>query len=99
MGIEQTRDQSDLNLKVTPNPMSYNTTISYNLTRESVVSVSIFSVSGQKICTLLNETQAPGYQTLEWHGKGENGAPVQSGLYICLLKTKEYSVSQKILKY
>lgn len=99
MGIEQTRDQSDLNLKITPNPMSYNTTISYNLTRESFVTVSIFSVTGQKICTLLNKTQAPGYQTLEWHGRGENGSPVQRGLYICVLKTKEYSVSEKILKY
>jgi flagellar hook assembly protein FlgD len=79
--------------------MSYNTTISYNLTRESLVTVSIFSVTGQKICTLLNKTQAPGYQTLEWHGRGENGSPVQGGLYICVLKTKEYYVSEKILKY
>jgi endoglucanase len=99
MGIGQTRDQSDLKLKISPNPMSYNTTISYNLNRESFVSVSIFSITGQKICTLLNETQAPGYQTLEWYGRGENGAPVQSGLYICVLKTMEYSVSEKILRY
>ena len=99
LGIEQTKDQSDLKLKVTPNPMSYTTTISYTLSGGSLVSVSIFSITGQKICTLLNETQAPGPQTLIWHGSSENGAPVQSGLYICVLKTKEYSVSEKILKY
>jgi endoglucanase len=99
LGIDQPGYQSDLKLKVTPNPMNNASTISYNLSRESLVSVTIFSMTGQKICTLLNGTQTPGPQILIWHGSSENGSPVKSGVYICVLKTNEYSVSEKILKY
>lgn len=92
--IAETKPQ----LKVTPNPMEYSTIISYNLSEESAISVSIFSISGQKIRSLLKETQSPGSQTLSWNGCGDNGAPLQKGLYICVLKTKGYSVSAKIMK-
>ena len=98
LGVEKILAQTKLQLKVTPNPMKYSTIISYNLSEESTLSVSIFSISGQKIRTLLNEIQSPGSQTLIWNGCGDNGAPVQSGLYICVLKTKGYSVSVKIMK-
>ena len=97
LGSEKITVQTQL--KVTPNPMKYSATLSYNLSEESPVSVSIFSLTGNKIRMLFNETQSPGYQSLTWDGCGDNGVPVQRGLYICVFKTRGYVISEKIIKY
>ena len=97
LGSEKITVQTQL--KVTPNPMKYSAILSYNLSEESPVSVSIFSLTGNKIRMLFNETQSPGYQSLTWDGCGDNGVPVQRGLYICVFKTRGYVISEKIIKY
>ena len=99
MGIEKIRDQSRLHFKVTPNPMKYFATISYTLSEENHISVSIFSATGINIRTLINEIQGPGDQSLTWDGCNDNGAPVPRGLYICMLSTSGYFISGKIIKY
>lgn len=98
LGVEKIREQTGLYLKVTPNPMKYSATISYTLSDESHISVSIFSVTGLKIRTLVNEIQGPGYQSLSWDGCNDNGAPVQRGIYICMLAASGYFISGKIIK-
>lgn len=98
LGVKKISDQTGLYLKVAPNPMKYSATVSYNLAKESHISICIFSATGQIIRTLLNETQSPGFQSLTWDGCGDNGVPVQCGLYICVLKVPGYLVARKIIK-
>jgi flagellar hook assembly protein FlgD len=99
MGIEKLNVRSGMQIKVSPNPMTYSATISYVLSEENYISVSIFSATGIKIRTLVNENQGPGYQSLTWDGCSDNGTPVTRGIYICLLSTSEYFISGKIIKY
>ncbi len=99
LGIERIIDQTSLRFKVAPNPMKYSATVSYTLSVESHISVSIFSGTGLMIRTLVNETQGPGYQSFTWDGCSDNGVPVQSGLYLCVLKAPGYFVSGKIIKF
>jgi endoglucanase len=99
MGVERLRQNSGIQMKVTPNPMRDAAIITYTLSAESIISVSIFSVTGSKIRTLVNKSQEPGYQSLTWDGCSDNGTPVQRGIYICMLATPEYFFSAKIIKY
>lgn len=67
-----------------PNPFHSNTTISYHLPETTDIELSIYDLSGRKIATLLNESQAAGRHELEW-----NAEVMQPGIYICELKTKQ----------
>ena len=99
LGIKPVNEQKDLQIKVMPNPFKNFATISYILPEGGIVSVSIFSLTGNKILGLFNGIQSPGYQSLIWNGCGENGAPVLSGLYLCVIKTPGYLILDKIIKY
>jgi uncharacterized protein YdeI (BOF family) len=64
-----------------PNPFNPTTTIQYALPVESRVTVTIYSVLGQEVRTLVNETQKASYYRVEWDGKNGLGAPVATGIY------------------
>jgi hypothetical protein len=64
-----------------PNPFNPTTTIQYALPVESRVTVTIYSVLGQEVRALVNETQKASYYRVEWDGKNSMGAPVATGIY------------------
>ncbi len=99
VGIEQLPDQSLLNLKVTPNPVIYTASISYNLPSESHVNLSLYSITGIRICTLTNADLGPGEHYTEWDGRSDSGAPLQKGIYICILTAGNLRSNCKIIKY
>jgi endoglucanase len=98
VGVERISEQPGLHLKVTPNPMYSSAAISYTLSGESHITISILSLTGLKIRSLVNEIQGAGYQSFTWDGCNDNGVPAQHGIYICLLTTSEYVVTTKIIK-
>jgi endoglucanase len=97
--VEKIRDQSPLDLKIMPNPVSYYANISYTLPSKGRVTVSIYTVAGTKILDLVNEIQTPGEQLLRWDGRGVNGAPLPRGMYICTLSASGFYTSCKIIRY
>ncbi|MBK7710734.1 MAG: cellulase family glycosylhydrolase [Bacteroidales bacterium] len=99
VGVENVRDQSPLNLKVIPNPVIYSATISYTLPAENHVSLSVYTLTGIKVCTLTDEIQEPGEKTVAWNGCNDNGTPLQKGIYICNLTTGNFHDYCKIIKY
>jgi endoglucanase len=99
VSVEVNREQTILNLKVNPNPMRYSATISYTLSKEDHISVSVFSLTGLKIRTLINETQFPGFQSVNWDGFNDNRTAVEPGVYICRITGSDYFISGKIIKY
>jgi endoglucanase len=99
VGVESIHDRSPLNLEVLPNPVIYTANISYTLPSESRVSLSIYTITGIKIRTLVDDNFGPGDQNLTWDGRSDNGSPVQKGLYICVLKASNLYSSCKIIKF
>jgi endoglucanase len=99
MGVEKVKDESIFQIKVTPNPMQNFTTITYTLQKESHIAVSIYSVTGIKIRTLLNENQGPGSQSLIWNGCDDNGSQVHGGMFFCVIEADGFVFSEKIIKY
>jgi endoglucanase len=99
MGLEKIINKSALPLKITPNPMKYSAKISFTLPEGSIVSISIYSLTGVLIRTVVNKYQQPDYQSYEWDGCSNAGTPAPSGIYICILKTAGYYSTEKIIKY
>lgn len=69
-----------------PNPFNPTTTIEFSLEKQGDVSLDIFNITGQKVCTLESSVMAPGTHSVVWNGRDGNGIPVSSGVYICRLK-------------
>ena len=80
-----------------PNPFSGSTTIRLQSLESSRVKLTIFSVSGQKVRTLLDEEMPVGLHTVKWDGRSDNGQLVTSGLYFCVLETNQLVDSRKMI--
>ena len=68
-----------------PNPFNPTTTISYYLSEQSSVELTIFDIRGQEIRTLYDSEQPPGNYKLQWNGMDQAGNPVSTGVYFCRL--------------
>ncbi|MFQ5706197.1 MAG: carboxypeptidase regulatory-like domain-containing protein [bacterium] len=69
-----------------PNPFNPETSINYQLPKNSPVTLKIYNILGQEIRTLIDKKQAPGTYSVKWDGKDNFGRPVASGIYIYQLK-------------
>jgi len=66
-----------------PNPFNPNTSIAFSLRESCQVRVEVFSVGGQLVRVLLNDSFDAGEHTLRWDGTDQAGDPVASGAYYC----------------
>lgn len=80
-----------------PNPFNPNTTISFEIERETQVSLEIYNVLGQKVKTLVNEVMEAGNYPIEWNGTDDNGQPVTSGIYFYRLSTDFFNDFRKMM--
>lgn len=80
-----------------PNPFNPTTTIEYSLASTAFVQLDIYNISGQKVKTLANDTQAAGTYSAEWDGTDNNGNAVSSGAYIYSLSTEGFQQSRKMM--
>jgi len=80
-----------------PNPFNPETTIKYNLAKQSKVNLVIYNVKGQRVKTLVNETKMAGYYSVKWDGKDENGHQVSSGVYFTRFVGDNKSLTKKMI--
>ena len=74
-----------------PNPFNPETWIPFELSRASVVQISIYSINGQTIKRIdLGQLPAGKYlkktQAAYWNGRSDRGQPVASGVYFCTIQ-------------
>lgn len=85
-------------LNAFPIPFTLSTTISFQLEGTSIVNLSIYAVTGQKIITLENSEKQEGKFSYEWNvNNTENGSKALPGIYICVLKTNEGTFTRKLI--
>lgn len=80
-----------------PNPFNPETIIRYQLPNSSEVELIMYNTLGQKIRTIVNEKQFPGYYEVIWDGRNDSGEQVPSGVYIYQLKAGEFVDARKLL--
>lgn len=97
VNVQKISEEKPSVIKVAPNPVRNNATITYLLDHEDLVSVSIYSLTGVKLITIDNGIRGPGTMTVTWNGCKDTGEKLPKGMYICVLKTSRISVSQKVI--
>ena len=80
-----------------PNPFNPTTEIRYALPKDSRVRLEIYNVLGQKVRTLVNESQKAGYYRVCWDGKSQGGQMVASGIYFYRINAEGFNSTKKMI--
>jgi hypothetical protein len=81
---------------VAPNPFPDRTSLVFALARESPVDLSIYSIDGRLVRTLVRDVLPAGRHVLEWDRRSGQGDRVGSGLYIVRLTTRDGRFTHKV---
>ncbi len=80
-----------------PNPFNPSTRIDFNINKTSPVTLEIYNIKGQKVCTLLNEVKSSGRHSVTWNGKDDSQKNIGSGVYFYKMTTPDYSAIHKMI--
>ncbi|RJQ61100.1 MAG: T9SS C-terminal target domain-containing protein [Stygiobacter sp.] len=75
-----------------PNPFNPTTKINYQLAQDGLVELKIYDLLGREVAVLLNEFKTAGYYKVDFDAN-----ILSSGIYICSLKTNDFSKSIKLI--
>jgi len=98
LSVEDENLDKRIYLNSYPNPFNPSVSISFIIEKDSYVSISVFDLSGNKVCTLIRDRSklSAGDYTTNWDGKDDNGQQVSSGTYIVNIRSDNFSKSKKI---
>jgi hypothetical protein len=80
-----------------PNPFNPSTVISFFLPNRDQVNLSIYSLSGELIQTLVDGRLDQGFKEYNWRGTDSAGNPVSSGLYFYRLQVGKRALARKMI--
>lgn len=80
-----------------PNPANPSARIRYELATSQRVTVSIYSVDGQRVVTLVRGVLPQGAGSVLWNGTDDRGQAVASGLYVVQMTSDRHGETQKLL--
>ncbi len=75
-----------------PNPFNPSTTIKYEISKPSYITLKVFDILGREITTLVNEEKPAGTYELTW-----NAENLQSGVYFYRIQTGDLVVTKKMV--
>lgn len=80
-----------------PNPFSTQTTITFQVSDNSRVTVDVLNASGILVKNLANSEMASGEYSLSWDGSSFSGKAVESGVYYCRIKMNDRQYTEKMI--
>ena len=80
-----------------PNPFNSQTTIQYQINEPGKVSLKIFDILGKRVRTLVDVEKSPGYYSITWDSRNDDGSDVTSGIYIYELNIKNFCQRKKLI--
>ena len=80
-----------------PNPFNPVTRLSYNLPKDSFVSITIYDMLGNVVNNLVNTKQSSGYKSVQWNATDNLGQPVSAGVYLYSIETKDFRQTKKMI--
>lgn len=86
------KEEAGYDVQNYPNPFQQATNIAYSMGKEGFVEVSIYSMTGRKITTLVNEVQAAGQHAVRFDASG-----LEPGMYICRVASGDVVKSIKLV--
>lgn len=80
-----------------PNPFNPTTTISFDLTRNAYVEISIHNLLGQTVSIVADGNFVAGEHDVIWEGNNNSGEPVASGIYFYRMRSGQLAVTRKMV--
>ncbi len=80
-----------------PNPFNPTTKIDFSIRKTADVELSVYSIQGQLVKTLVKKQLNPGTYTAAWNGQNALGQRVASGVYIYALRANDRFISRKMV--
>jgi predicted esterase len=87
-------------LSLFPNVLSRSenhTTLSYSLQKPTMVNLSVFTIQGQKIKTVVDDFQQAGNYSLNYEVTTDQGTPFGAGIYLFVISTPEFRDQKKFM--
>ena len=80
-----------------PNPFNPATTFRFSLPEAQTVSLTVYSLDGRLVTTLVNEPMPAGQHEATWMGWGSSGRRVAAGTYLYRLQADTFSETKRML--
>ncbi len=80
-----------------PNPFNPTTEITFRLGKAIDVDLAIYSVTGQKVRTLVKGHQKAGEHAVTWNGMNDVGQRVASGVYFYTIEAGDFKAIKKMV--
>ncbi len=80
-----------------PNPFTDETLVQYQIPEYGLVQVDVYSITGQKVRTLVSQYQDEGVYEVIWNRKDDSGNELRAGIYIYTLKSRDQIIIRKAL--
>ncbi|MCH8957286.1 T9SS type A sorting domain-containing protein [candidate division KSB1 bacterium] len=80
-----------------PNPFNPSTTIKFDLSVASEVTLNIYNMKGQLVRQLLQEKLSAGSHSFTWDAKDDHAQQLPSGLYVSRLQAGDFVQHRKML--
>jgi hypothetical protein len=80
------------NLNVYPNPFDLHTTINFEVSAKSKVSIKIYTIEGREIATVFEGEKSPGIYNLPF-----KGSRLAAGVYICRMQVNNQLLQRKLI--
>ena len=80
-----------------PNPFNPVTTLTYELSEDALVSMSVHDVSGRLVKNLIHGYQTAGHGTIKWDATNNSGQPVSAGVYLYKIQIGDMMQTKKMV--
>jgi hypothetical protein len=90
--VEKSAMVQDVNIRMFPNPVKTNATFTYDLDEEAYVELSVYSLTGQRVSTVISEHQNAGNQRAEF-----NVGKLAPGVYMYVLQANNSKTTGKMI--
>ena len=80
-----------------PNPFNPVTSLSYDLPKDSYVSIIIYDMLGNVINNLVKSNQSSGFKSVQWNATNNQGQPVSAGIYLYSIEAGEFRQTKKMI--
>jgi len=73
-------------VQIYPNPFNPQTSFRFQVQEKTAVKLQVFNLNGQLVKTITDADFAPGVYVKRWNGRGQDGRPAASGVYLYRLQ-------------
>ena len=80
-----------------PNPFNPTTNLSYELSADSYVTITVYDLLGNVVRNLVSENQSSGIKSVQWDATNEQGQSVAAGVYLYRIESGSFTNTKKMI--